>query len=66
MIVYCDEVQEDHGSVVVFNGYLDEAGTRPVSFGVDHRMAGGLIEALEIHGIVTCHVEPWHLLGGVG
>lgn len=51
----------DQGSIVLFVG-TTEAGKR-VRFGVDHRMAGGLYEAVQVEGEVPAEVEGWALLG---
>ena len=50
----------DQGSVLVFTG--TDAQGRVVRFGVDHRPAHGLIEAVEAEGTIPCHVEPWQVL----
>lgn len=51
---------QNEGSVWVFTG--SDAQGRVVRFGVDHRPAGGLIEAVRAEGILPCHVESWQVL----
>lgn len=52
---------EDHGSILVFTGTTED-GKRQ-RFGVDHRPASWLIDAVEEEGEVQADVEEWQLLG---
>lgn len=54
----------NEGSVWVFTGTTEE-GQR-VRFGVDHRMADGLVHEVLLSGEVPCEVESWAILGPVG
>lgn len=50
----------DQGSIVVFTGTDNQE--RLVVFGVDHRPASGLIEAVREQGSIPCQVEDWQVL----
>jgi hypothetical protein len=60
--VTVDQLLSDEGSVVVFGG-TTESG-RYVTFGVDHRLAEPLAQAVVMDGEATAVVEPWQILGG--
>lgn len=53
-------VVSDHGTIIVFEGIDEEGATR--RFGVDHRMAQGLVAAIEDEGEIMASVEGWQLL----
>lgn len=55
-----DEI-ENHGSVVLFVGNTDEG--KRVSFAVDHRMAGDLLDHLITYEEVQIEVEGWQIWG---
>lgn len=52
----------DQGSVVLFVGTVEDTERR-VRFAVDHRMAGGLYEAVMVEGEVRAGVEGWQMMG---
>lgn len=52
----------DQGSVVLFVGTVEDTERR-VRFAVDHRMAGGLYEAVQVEGEIRAEVEGWQMLG---
>lgn len=60
MNVTVTAVVADHGTIVVFGGVTDEG--RQVHFGVDHRPAQGLADALA-EGPVDAVIEPYQILG---
>lgn len=63
VIVSEDDLTEvsDQGSVVLFVGTSEEG--KRVRFGVDHRMAWGLHEAVQAHGEIPAEVEGWQVMG---
>lgn len=64
MIVLVSEVPDNVGSVVVFVGAEEETGDT-VRFGVDLRMADGLVHEILLSGEVACQVEGWQILGRI-
>jgi hypothetical protein len=61
MIVYVTKVEWSPGSVVLISGLEDETGDQ-VTFGVDHRIAADLAEAVEQQGEIPCAVEGWQIM----
>lgn len=51
----------DHGTIVVFTG-TDPDG-RTFTFGVDHRPAQGLLDALDTEGPIDADVDDFQILG---
>lgn len=61
MILTVDpQTPEDHGTIVVFTGTNDDGDT--ITFGVDHRPAQGLLDALDTEGTIDAEVESWQVL----
>jgi hypothetical protein len=61
LYVDVEAIISDEGSIVVFGGVDTDTG-REVRFGVDHRMAQVLADALLADGRADAYVEPWQLL----
>lgn len=55
------QIPQDHGTIVVFTG-TDPDG-RTVTFGVDHRPAQGLFDALNFEGTLDVQVDDFQILG---
>jgi len=53
-------VARDEGTVVLF--HAEEVDGNPITIGVDHRLAQGLVDGLEVHGEVHAAVEPWQIV----
>lgn len=64
MIIAVSEVPNEGfgSSVIVFTGTRESDGN-VVRFGVDHRMADGLVHEILLSGEVRCEVESWAVLG---
>lgn len=61
MIVYVDTEPTGSGSVLLFTGTEEETGDS-ITFGVDHRPAGHLVDMIDEQGEVPCFVEDWQVI----